>query len=77
MSAETKEEQDVSVANEIWRVHAALDAVYGKGWSKENPDTVARFMQALSTKELATEVAAVREIIGSGTGAITVGLERP
>lgn len=71
MSAET----DNTTANEIWRLHAALDAVYGKGWSKENPEAVARFMQALATKELATEVAAVREIIASGSGAITIGIE--
>lgn len=63
-------------ANAIWRLHAALDAVYGKGWSKDNPHTVARFMQALSTQQLATELASLREIIGSGTGAITVGIER-
>ena len=62
--------------NLIWRVHAALDTVYGKGWSKENPQTVAAFLHALATKELATEIAALREIIGSGSGAITVGLEK-
>jgi hypothetical protein len=69
-------DQATESANLIWRVHAALDAVYGKGWSKENPHTVARFLQALSTKELATEVGALREIIASGTGAITVGIEK-
>lgn len=54
--------------NRIWRIHAVLDAVYGKGFAKENPAIVAQFM-------LASEVAALREIIGSGSGAITVGLE--
>lgn len=68
-------EKDSHIANKIWQVHAALDAVYGKGFAKENPDTVARFMLALSTHELVTEVAAVREIIASGSGAITIGIE--
>jgi len=68
-------EKDSSVANKIWQLHAALDAVYGKGFAKDHPDTVARFMQALSTQELASEAAALREIIGSGSGAITIGLE--
>lgn len=67
---------DNETANLIWRVHAALDAVYGKGWSKENPHTVAKFLQALATKELASEVAALREIIATGSGAITVGIEK-
>ena len=74
MSAE--QTTDNEAANAIWRVHAALDAVYGKNWSKSNPAIVAQFMQALSTKELASEVSALREIIGSGTGAITVGIEK-
>lgn len=63
-------------ANLMWRTHAALDAVYGKGFAKGNPAIVAQFMQALSTHQLATELAALREIIGSGSGAITVGIER-
>jgi|MudIll2142460700_1097286.scaffolds.fasta_scaffold23436_5 hypothetical protein len=64
MSAET----DGQLANKIWQVHAAIDAVYGKGFAKDNPDTVARFM-------LANEVAALRDVIASGSGAITVGIE--
>lgn len=69
-------EQDALAANTIWRAHAALDSVYGKGWSKDHPEIVARFMQALSTQKLASEAAALREILGSGSGAITIGIER-
>lgn len=68
---------DNETANLIWRVHAALDAVYGKGWSKENPHQVSKFLQALAVKELAAEVGALREIIASGSGAITVGIDKP
>lgn len=68
-------EKDSHIANKIWQVHAALDAVYGKGFAKDNPDTVARFIQALSTQELAAEVAGLREVIASGSGAITIGIE--
>jgi hypothetical protein len=74
MSAENAE-KDSYVANKIWQVHAALDAVYGRGFSREHADTVAQFMQALSTQEVAAEIAALREIIASGSGAITIGLE--
>jgi hypothetical protein len=78
MSREVKTDPPASEqADAIMRVHAALDAVYGKGWSKANPDAVAQFMQAISLQLLAGELAALREIIGSGTGAITVGLEKP
>jgi len=76
MSKETQTEETTEAANTIWRAHAALDAVYGKGWSKDNPETVARFMQALSTQQLASEAAALREIFGSGSGAITIGIEK-
>jgi len=76
MADKTQQQPDNETANLIWRVHAALDAVYGKGWSKENPHTVAKFLQALSTKELASEVAAFREIIASGSGGLTVGIEK-
>jgi len=65
-----------NTANDIWRVHAAIDAVYGTGFAKDNPAIVAQFMQALSTQTLASELAALREIIGSGSGGITVGIER-
>ena len=65
MNAET----DGQLANKIWQVHAAIDAVYGKGFAKDNPDTVARFM-------LANEVAALRDVLSSGSGAITVGIEQ-
>jgi hypothetical protein len=75
MSAE-KITTDNEAANVIWRVHAALDIVYGKDWSRSNPDLVAQFMQAFSTKELASEVAALREIIASGSGGFTVGIEK-
>lgn len=54
----------------------ALDGVYGVGWSKRNPQVVADYLQALSIKELASEVGALRDIIGSGSGAFTVGIER-
>ncbi len=63
-------------ANAIWRLHAALDAVYGKGWSKANPEAVAFFMQALSLQQLASEIADLRGIIASGSGGITVGIDR-
>jgi len=63
------------LANNIWRIHAALDSVYGKGYSKENPDIVAQFMTAFATQTLSTELAALREIFASGSGGLTVGLE--
>lgn len=63
------------LVNTIWRIHAALDTVYGKGFAKDNPQVVAQFMQASSAQALATELAALREIIASGTGGITVGIE--
>jgi len=63
-------------ANQTWRAHAALDRVYGMGWAKDNPEIVARFMQAQATQQLATEATALREILGSGSGAITIGIER-
>lgn len=77
----------VLMVNEILLVQAALDEVYGKGYAKNNPIMVAQFMQALATQHLADafnrhgsklviELEAFREIIGSGTGGITVGLEQ-
>lgn len=65
-----------NTANDIWRVHSAIDTVYGTGFAKDNPTIVAQFMMALSTQTIATELAALREIIGSGSGGITVGLEK-
>ena len=62
-------EKPNEMANAIWRVHAALDAVYGAGFAKDNPAIVAQFM-------LAVELAALREVIAGGTGGITVGIER-
>lgn len=67
---------DSEAASSIWRLHAALDLVYGKNWSKSHPDKVAMFMQALATKELAAEMAALRQIIADGSGAFTVGIEK-
>lgn len=73
---QTARQQKVTAAcDEIISVQAALDEVYGEGYAKNNPIMVAQFMQALATQQLADEMAAFREIIGSGTGAITVGLE--
>jgi len=74
MSAD--KQPSITTANDIWRVHAAIDAVYGPGFAKDNPALVAQFMQALATQTIAIELAALREIIGSGSGGITVGLER-
>lgn len=70
-------------ADSIWRVHAALDRVYGGGFSKERPEIVAQFMQAFAmqtnaeaTHNLAAELATLREILASGEGGLTVGLEK-
>ena len=70
-------------ANQIWRLHAALDAVYSAGFSRKNPHIVAQFMQALAlqtnaeaSRDLAMEVATLREIFASGQGGLTVGLEK-
>lgn len=59
----------------ILRVHDALDEVYGTGFAKDNPDTVGGYLLAFSVKELAGELSAVRELIATGAGAITVGVE--
>lgn len=72
------------LANQIWRLHATLDAVYGTGFCKRNPHIVAQFMQAFAlqtqaeaTRDLALEVATIREILASGEGGFTVGIETP
>jgi len=76
MNADKLPVPTASVVNDIWRVHAAMDSVYGSGFAKDNPDIVAQFMQALATQTLATELTALREIIGSGSGGFTIGLEK-
>lgn len=71
----------------ILAAHRMLDRIYGAGFSKDNPLVVARFMTALAlvdladgvnthASQLAAEIAGMREILSSGTGAITVGLDR-
>ena len=81
---EYKEKTEVSSTNSnvsekadaIWRVHAALDRVYGPSFSKDNPAIVAQFMLAFATQNQADEVAALREVIASGSGGLTVGIEK-
>lgn len=69
-------DETAEIVAALWRVHTALDSVYGKGYASKNPDTVVQFMQSLATQKLAKEAADLREIIGSGSGAITVGIEK-
>jgi hypothetical protein len=82
MSVQTQAEQEKqadpqdAILNRIWLIHAKLDAVYGKGFSHSNPVIVAQFMQATATQATAAELAALREIIASGSGGITVGIEK-
>lgn len=70
-------------ANQIWRVHTTLDAVYGPGFSRKNAHIVAQFMQAFAQqtqaealRDQAAEIATLREILSSGEGGITVGIEK-
>jgi len=63
-------------ADAIWRAHAALDRVYRAGFSKDNPAIVAQFMQAQATQTVATELAALREVLASGSGGLTIGIEK-
>jgi len=81
---ELKEKTEVSSTNinvsekadAVWRVHAALDRVYGTGFSKDNPAIVAQFMLAFATHKQADEIAALREVLASGSGGLTIGIEK-
>jgi hypothetical protein len=78
MPTQTEPQSPVNeTANELWKLHRTLDAVYGTGFCKDNPHIVARFMQALALKQLAQDVGGLRELLAQGSGAITVGIERP
>lgn len=65
-----------NLSDRIWLIHAAIDSVYGIGFAKDNPDIVAQFMRAAATQALATELGNIRQIIETGAGGITVGIER-
>ncbi len=68
--------QQPEVHNPVLNAHAMLDEAYGSGWSADHPEAVALYMQAIAMDKLATEVAEIREVFSSGSGAITVGIER-
>ena len=76
-------EQPSDMANQIWRVHQAVDAVYGPGFARRNPHIVAQFMQAFAAqahadavRDQAAEIATLREIFASGEGGLTIGVEK-
>lgn len=75
-SHSTTKEPLPGVVAEIFNFHATLNAVYGDGFSRDNPAIVAAFMQAAATQATANALEGLRETLASGTGAITVGVEK-
>jgi hypothetical protein len=61
---------------DIQQVIDDVDSSFGQGYSALNPGVVAQVMQARATQAIANELAELREIISSGSGGITVGIER-
>jgi hypothetical protein len=59
----------------LQHVHLVLDSLHGEGWSRKHPALVAQYLSAFAQTNLASELAKIRDILGAGTGAITVNLE--
>lgn len=76
-------EPQTEKAMQIWQTCQAVDNVYGVGFARRNPRIVAQFMQALAAqtqaeaaRDQAAEIATLREILASGAGGLTIGLEK-
>jgi hypothetical protein len=57
------------------RCREAVKIAFGER-AASDPIIVAEFMQADAAYQLGLEVRAIREILGAGTGALTIGIER-
>lgn len=73
----------MEAVTKIIEAHQTIDAVYGHGFSRRNAHIVAQFMQAFAQqtqaealRDQAAEIATLREILSSGEGGLTVGIEK-
>ncbi len=57
------------------RCREATKIAFGER-AASDPFVVAEFLKADAAGQLALEVRALREILGSGSGALTIGIER-
>ncbi len=63
------------LARAMTRCREAVKIAFGER-AASDPIIVAEFLQADAAGQLASELRALREIIGSGSGALTIGLDQ-
>lgn len=64
------------LARAMTRCREAVKIAFGER-AASDPIIVAEFMRADASYQQALEVRAIREVLATGTGALTIGIERP